>query len=81
VRRRSIVLTLSVWTAAATSAFAQAAPAPPKIWTVALSAGYALTSGNTDTSSVNAAYDLVYNPQTKNVVKSDALSCATRPTT
>jgi len=40
---------------------------------VALSAGLALTSGNTDTSSVNAAYDLVYNPQTKNIVKSDAL--------
>ena len=38
-----------------------------------MSAGLALTSGNTDTSTVNAAYDLVYNPQTKNVVKSDAL--------
>ena len=33
----------------------------------------ALTSGNTDTSNVNAAYDIVYNPQTKNVVKSDGL--------
>jgi putative salt-induced outer membrane protein YdiY len=49
------------------------APPPPKIWTVALSAGLALTSGNTDTSNVNAAYDIVYNPQTKNVVKSDGL--------
>jgi putative salt-induced outer membrane protein YdiY len=38
-----------------------------------VSAGLALTSGNTDTSNINAAYDLVYNPQTKNVVKSDAL--------
>lgn len=57
-----------------TTAFAQApAPAEPKIWTVALSAGLALTSGNTDTSTLNAAYDLVYNPQTKNVVKSDGL--------
>ena len=55
-----------------TKAFAQA-PAEPKIWTVQMSAGLALTSGNSDTSTVNAAYDLVYNPQTKNVVKSDAL--------
>jgi putative salt-induced outer membrane protein YdiY len=58
--------------ASAAPAFAQA-PAEPKTWTVQLSAGLALTSGNTDTSTVNAAYDLVYNPQTKNVVKSDAL--------
>jgi len=37
------------------------------------SAGLALTAGNTDTSTVNAAYDLIYDPQRKNVVKSDAL--------
>lgn len=56
----------------ASSAWAQA-PAEPKIWTVNASAGLALTSGNTDTSTVNAAYDLTYDPQTRNVVKSDAL--------
>lgn len=49
------------------------APAPPPVWTVAASAGLALTSGNSDTSTVNVAYDLVYNPGGKNVVKSDAL--------
>ena len=49
------------------------APAPPPVWTVAASAGLALTSGNSDTSTVNVAYDLVYNPGTRNVVKSDAL--------
>lgn len=65
-------LTLLVWSASAAPAIAQP-PAPPKIWTVTVSAGLALTSGNTDTSSVNAAYDVVYNPQTKNVVKSDGL--------
>ena len=48
-------------------------PAPPKIWTVALSAGLALTSGNTDTSNVNASYDIVFDPQRKNLVRSDAL--------
>ena len=56
----------------ASSAWAQA-PAEPKIWTFNASAGLALTSGNKDTSTVNAAYDLVYDPQTRNVVKSDAL--------
>jgi putative salt-induced outer membrane protein YdiY len=50
-----------------------APPAPPKIWTVTASAGLALTSGNSDTSTVNLAYDLTYDPQTKNVVKSDGL--------
>ena len=49
------------------------APAEPKIWTLAASAGLALTAGNKDTSTANAAYDLVYDPQTRNVVKSDAL--------
>jgi len=53
-------------------AWAQA-PAEPKIWTVAASAGLALTHGNKDSSTVNAAYDLAYDPQTRNVVKSDAL--------
>ena len=45
--------------------FAQAAPPPPpKIWTVTASAGLALTSGNSDTVSINAAYDILYDPQT-----------------
>lgn len=65
-------MTLLVCGATAVPASAQP-PAPPKIWTVTVSAGLALTSGNTDTSNVNAAYDIVYNPQTKNVVKSDGL--------
>lgn len=53
--------------------FAQAPPEPPKIWAVTASAGVALTSGNSDTSTVNLAYDLTYDPQTKNIVKSDGL--------
>jgi putative salt-induced outer membrane protein YdiY len=56
----------------AASAYAQA-PAEPKIWTVQASAGLALTSGNSDTSTANAAYDVTYDPQSKNVVKSDGL--------
>jgi putative salt-induced outer membrane protein YdiY len=73
VRISLLGLILLVWSASVAPCLAQAPPAEPRIWTVALSAGLALTSGNTDTSTVNAAYDLVYNPQTKNVVKSDAL--------
>jgi putative salt-induced outer membrane protein YdiY len=53
--------------------FGQAPAPPPKIWTVTASAGVALTSGNSDTSTVNLAYDLTYDPQTKNIIKSDGL--------
>jgi putative salt-induced outer membrane protein YdiY len=38
-----------------------------------MGAGLALTSGNTDTSNVNASYDIVYDPQRRNLVKSDGL--------
>jgi len=32
-----------------------------------------MTSGNSETSTVNASYEVTYDPQTRNVVKSDAL--------
>ena len=57
----------------ASTAVAQAPPAEPKIWTIAASAGLALTSGNSDTHTINAAYDITYDPKTRNMVKSDAL--------
>src|SRR5262245_57175134 len=50
-----------------------APPAEPKVWTVAASAGLAFTDGNSDTSTVNAAYDLTYDPPNPHVFKSDAL--------
>lgn len=50
-----------------------AAPVEPRIWTVSASAGLALTSGNSDTSTINAAYDVTFDPQGRNVVKSDGL--------
>ena len=53
--------------------FAQA-PAPTGPWTTqAASAGVALTQGNKDTSSVNLGYEMVYDPKTNNIVKSDGL--------
>lgn len=67
------VLTLPLVLALAGSAHAQTTPPPHQIWTVNASAGIASTAGNTDTSTINAAYDFVYDPLTKNIVKSDAL--------
>ena len=43
---------------------AQTPPPEPRIWTVSAGAGLALTSGNTDTSTVNASYEVIYDPQT-----------------
>ena len=54
-------------------AFGQAPPADMQIWKVLASAGLALTSGNSDTSTINAAFDITYDPKTNNVVKSDGL--------
>ena len=69
---RTLILFLAVLAIPVTS-YAQAPPAAPKIWTVQASAGLALTSGNSDTSTMNAAYDVTYDAQAKNVVKSDGL--------
>lgn len=67
-------VSLTLLFALASPAQAQQTPPPPhQVWTVAASAGLALTNGNTDTSTINAAYDLTYDPLTKNIVKSDAL--------
>ena len=59
----------------ASSAFAQdPAPAPPpKIWTVTAGGGLAITNGNSDTSTVNASYEVTYDRRLRNVVKSDGL--------
>lgn len=68
-------VSLPLMLALANPAQAQQAPPPPphQVWTVAASAGLAVTSGNTDTSNINAAYDFTYDPLTKNIVKSDLL--------
>jgi putative salt-induced outer membrane protein YdiY len=76
VRARLSATAFSVFVAicAVSPVFAQAPAAePPKIWTVTASAGLALTSGNSDTVSTNAAYDITYDPHRRNVIKSDGL--------
>ena len=66
----------------ATRVFAQAPaappPPPPKIWAFIASAGLALTNGNSDTISTNAAYDITYDPQRRNMVKSEGLFLRSR---
>lgn len=61
-----------------THAFAQAPAAqgpavPPPPWIIAFSGGLALTSGNTDTFTTNADYNVTYDPKTRNMVKSEGL--------
>ena len=51
----AVALTTVVPVSAAT---AQTTPPPPPGWAGSASAGLAMTSGNSDTSTVNAAYDL-----------------------
>jgi putative salt-induced outer membrane protein YdiY len=46
-------------------------PPPPPLQG-SLSAGLSITSGNTDTSAFNLAFNLVYDPKTRGVFKADA---------
>ena len=53
-----ITLVTTIPFVTAQTAFAQTTPPPPPGWAGSASAGLALTSGNSDTSTVNVAYDL-----------------------
>src|SRR5512139_163736 len=48
-------------------------PPPPPGWAASLGAGLAITSGNSDTSTINLAYDLLRDYGTKVVFKSNGL--------
>jgi putative salt-induced outer membrane protein YdiY len=52
---------------------AQAPQAPPPLYTGSFGGGLALTSGNTDTTNFNLAFNLTRDPKTKNVIKLNAL--------
>jgi putative salt-induced outer membrane protein YdiY len=54
-------------------AFAQTPPPPPPGWVGSASAGLALTQGNSDTSTVNAAYELKRDTGSPIVFKSSGL--------
>ena len=53
--------------------FAQTPPPPPPGWAGSASAGLALTQGNSDTSTVNAAYELKHDSGGPMVFKSNGL--------
>ena len=57
---------------AAGSLFAQEPPAT-KPWTSSAGAGLAITSGNTDTQSLNLSFGTVYDPKTGRLFTADAL--------
>jgi putative salt-induced outer membrane protein YdiY len=59
--------------AAPTIAFGQTPPPPPPGWAGSASAGLALTQGNSDTSTVNAAYELKRDTGGPMVFKSNGL--------
>ena len=64
---------VSVLAPVAARAQAPAAAPPPSPWTQTASAGFALTSGNKDTSSLNVGYEVAYDPKARNLLKSDGL--------
>ena len=67
------MLTMSTSALLAQAPAAQAPAAPPPPWIIAFSGGLALTSGNTDTFTTNADYNVTYDPKTRNMVKSEGL--------
>ena len=75
--RLTFSLTLLATSFAVAPALAQAPapppPPPPPGWTGSLGAGMALTSGNTDTSTVNIGYDVLKDHGTDIVFKSAGL--------
>jgi len=57
----------------ASHVWAQQSAGPPKGLSGSAGAGLSLTQGNSDTLTVNATIDSVYDPKTKNVMKWNAL--------
>lgn len=53
-------------------AYGQTQP-PPKTYTGSFGAGFALTGGNTETSTFNLGFNLVRDPHVRNVMKFDGL--------
>jgi putative salt-induced outer membrane protein YdiY len=68
----ALVLPLLAFAALPNDALAQP-PAPPPGWTGSASAGLALTQGNSDTSTVNAAYELKRDTGGDMVIRSNGL--------
>jgi putative salt-induced outer membrane protein YdiY len=69
----ALLLISAALAAAPTIAFGQTPPPPPPGWVGSASAGLALTQGNSDTSTVNAAYELKRDTGSPFVFKSNGL--------
>lgn len=70
--RMPAVLVAAAWLLCAPGASAQQAgapPAPAKAFTGTAGVGLSLTSGNSDTTNFNVAFDLTHDPKTRNVMK------------
>lgn len=79
-RIASAALAAAIMFVVSMPAFAQATPPqvpatppPPPVWKADAGAGLAFTSGNSDTSTVNASYDFTYDPHQTNIIKSDGV--------
>ena len=75
---RRILASFSLVSLSVVPVVAQTAPAnppepPPPLWTGSIGAGIALTSGNSDTSSINLSFKAVRDPQTKTVFSTEGL--------
>ena len=73
IRAFQFLLISAALAAAPTLAFAQTPPPPPPGWVGSASAGLALTQGNSDTSTINAAYELKRDTGGSIVFKSNGL--------
>jgi putative salt-induced outer membrane protein YdiY len=65
----SLIFTLFV----TITVFAQEPAQPKDVYVGSFGGGIALTGGNTDTKNFNLTFNLVRDPKTKNVIKTDAL--------
>jgi len=72
---RDLVMLLTFSLIASAPAFSQGPtqPAPQKVYSGNLSAGFALTGGNTDTATYNLGFELARDPGTNNIVKLSGL--------
>ena len=48
-------------------------PPPPPAWKTSIGFGFAYTTGNTDTQNLNLTFDVIHDPGTKNVFRTDGL--------
>jgi putative salt-induced outer membrane protein len=77
--RSTLVLALALVASPAVPALAQETcpcppePPPPPAWSTSVGFGFAYTSGNTDTQNLNLTFEVVHDPKTKNLFRSDGL--------